>query len=98
MSYERDTVDTDRIMFEVYRDVGPHGQYRVVYFTELEEHERDREIAAAFKGEHVLDGFIAGRDRDAARSLIAAILGSLNGGAAISTAEFEARLQPYLVR
>ena len=45
-------------MFEVYRDVTYGTRYRVVYFTELQDHNKELEINRAMAGEHFVDGFI----------------------------------------
>ena len=50
-------------MFEIYRDIGYGGAYKVVYFTELGEHDKEKEIDDAMRGEHVFDGFLLHRER-----------------------------------
>ena len=62
---------SDKVMFEVYRDSGYDGRYRVVYFTELNEHNKTAEINRALAGEHVLDGFLAASRTAEAKGLIA---------------------------
>jgi hypothetical protein len=92
------TVMTDekRVMFEIYRDADDLGRFRVVYFTELGEHEKELEIAAAFRGEHVFDGFILTRERFQAKSAINTILDRLNNGEAVGQAEIERELRPFM--
>lgn len=90
------TVDEKRIMFEIYRETADDLLYRVVYFTELGEHERETEIGKAVRGDHVLDGFILSRDRSQAKEAIAEILESLNNGESIETADMERRLRPFI--
>ena len=92
------TVMTDekRVMFEIYRDADDQGRFRVVYFTELGEHEKELEIAAAFRGEHVFDGFILTRERFQAKSAINTILDRLNNGEAVAQAEIERELGPFM--
>jgi hypothetical protein len=92
------TVMTDekRVMFEIYRDADDQGKFRVVYFTELGEHEKELEIAAAFRGEHVFDGFILTRERFLAKSTINTILDRLNSGEQITQGEIERELRQFM--
>src|SRR5205807_6967291 len=50
--------ESDKIMFEIYRETEYTGKYRVVYFTELQDHNKETEINHAMAGEHFFDGFI----------------------------------------
>ena len=38
---------SDKTMFEIYREEGYGRKYRVVYFTELNDHNRETEISKA---------------------------------------------------
>jgi hypothetical protein len=88
--------DEKRVMFEIYRDAEDQSRFRVVYFTELSEHERELEIAAAFRGDHVFDGFILTRERFQAKSAINTILDRLNKGEAVDQADIARELGPYM--
>ena len=44
--------ESDKIMFEVYKEATYSGKYRVVYFTELQDHNKEAEINRAMAGEH----------------------------------------------
>ena len=44
--------ESDKIMFEIYRETTYTGKYRVVYFTELQDHNKETEISRAMAGEH----------------------------------------------
>ena len=37
-------LESDKIMFEIYKEGAYGDNYHVVYFTELEDHEKDKEI------------------------------------------------------
>jgi hypothetical protein len=93
--------ESDKIMFEVYREPGFNRQYRVVYFTELEEHDRDAAINAALAGERFYDGFINAADSVAAKQMLDTFLDRLNNGASVSASatsdELEALLTPFLM-
>jgi hypothetical protein len=92
------TSDTKKLMFEIYRDTSLTGQYKVVYFTELGEHDKDIEIADAMRGEHIFDGFLLHRERQEGKQVVDQILGELNRGANIDPASIEEKLKPYLAR
>lgn len=92
------TSDTKKVMFEIYRDASLTGQYKVVYFTELGEHDKDTEIADAMRGEHVFDGFLLHRDRQEGKQVVDEILGELNRGAELDPAAIEERLKSYLAK
>ena len=55
----------DKIMFEIYRETEYTGKYRVVYFTELQDHNKESEINHAMAGEHLYDGFLRSYRKDA---------------------------------
>jgi len=88
--------DEKRIMFEIYREAVDDRCYRVVYFTELGEHERETEISNALRGDHVFDGFILSRERFRAKEAVAGILDRLNNGVALNSTEIERELQPFM--
>jgi hypothetical protein len=90
------TTDTKKLMFEIYREAAFSGRYKVVYFTELGEHDKETEIADAMRGEHVFDGFLLHRDRNGAKLLVEQLLERLNHGEAITASDIEQALQPYL--
>ena len=89
-------LDEKRIMFEIYRDAVDDRRYRVVYFTELGEHERETEISNAARGDHVFDGFILARERSGAKEAVAGILDRLNRGAPLDSADIERELKPFI--
>ncbi len=75
---------SDKIMFEIYREDGYDRQFRVVYFTELDDHNKEREISSAMSGEHFFDGFIHEGRKEEGKQKIADILSRLNAGEALS--------------
>ena len=48
-----------KTMFEIYRETDYNRAFRYVFFTDLDEHNRGKEIARAAAGETVFSGFIA---------------------------------------
>ena len=83
-------------MFEIYREAVDNGRYRVVYFTELGEHERETEIGNALRGDHVFDGFILSRERGPAKQVVQHILERMNHGLPVDPVDIERELKPYL--
>jgi len=86
---------SDKIMFEIYKETAYTGGYRVVYFTELQDHNKESEISHAMAGEHFYDGFIKNYRKEQAKEVINNILARLNSGEDMSPAEVERQLQPY---
>ena len=87
--------ESDKIMFEVYKEATYSGRYRVVYFTELQDHNKEAEINRAMAGEHFFDGFIRAYRKDQAKETIEKLLNRLNGGEKITKADFEKELRPF---
>jgi len=90
------TTDAKKVMFEIYRDAGYGGAYKVVYFTELGEHDRERQIDDAMRGEHIFDGFLLHRESQRAKHEVAVIIDRLNHGESLDTNAIEERLKPFL--
>jgi hypothetical protein len=88
--------DTKKLMFEIYREATFSGRFKVVYFTELGEHDKETEIADAMRGEHIFDGFLMHRDRNHAKQVVEEILDRLNRGELVDPSEIERTLQPFL--
>lgn len=91
------TSDTDKIMFEIFGLAGESRGFRVVYFTELDERERDKGIDQALAGDHVYDGFIAERHATEAKAAIDSLLGRLNQGEPMDRQQVETILAPHVV-
>jgi hypothetical protein len=85
-----------KIMFEVYREGGYDRRYRVVYFTELNDHNRDHELDRCLAGETFLSGFLAEASRKDARAIITGALRRLNDGDGLTPEGLAAELGPHL--
>lgn len=85
----------NKIMFEIYREAGYDRRYRVVYFTELDEHTKGVEIARATAGEHCFDGFLREDALPQAKAVIARLLERLNSGEPIDPRELDLALAEY---
>jgi hypothetical protein len=88
-------IESDKVMFEIYRESEFGQRYRVVYFTELDEHNREIEINEAMRGEHVFDGYLRNYAKQEGKRSVAAILERLNSGESVSAADIERELKPF---
>jgi hypothetical protein len=89
-------MEADKVMFEIYREAAYTGKYRVVYYTELNEHNKEWEINRALSGEHFYDGFIRNYRKDEAKDIIESILKRLNDGEKLAAADIEAALGEHI--
>jgi len=88
--------ESDKVMFEIYRETEYTGKFRVVYFTELQDHNKETEINHALAGEHFFDGFIKNFRKDEAKQIIDSILARLNNGESVDPQEIERALGEHM--
>jgi hypothetical protein len=88
--------ESDKVMFEIYKETEYTGRYRVVYFTELQDHNKESEINHALAGEHFYDGFLKNFKKDEAKEIINHLLERLNNGEAIGPQEIERALGEHI--
>lgn len=88
--------DSDKIMFEIYREASYNRRYKVVYFTELNEHNKEFEINRAMAGDHFFDGFLRGATKEDGKAIIDRTLERLNEGEKVRPDELERELAGYL--
>ena len=86
----------DKLMFEIYRDDSYSDEFRVVFYTELDDHNRDVEINRAMAGENFFDGYILALKKDRAKQCLEGILERLNAGEDISPARVAEELADFL--
>jgi len=89
-------MESDKIMFEIYREAAYTGKYRVVYYTELNEHNKEWEINRAMAGEHFYDGFLRDYRKDEGKDIIESLLQRLNDGEKLAPADIEAALGEHI--
>ena len=87
---------SDKVMFEVYREGHYNTTYRVVYFTELNDHNREQEFNRALAGDHYLDGFLAGTTKAQGKEVITAFLARLNDGEDLAPDALRTELAEFL--
>lgn len=88
--------ESEKTMFEVYRESTYTGKYRVVYFTELQDHNKETEINRAMAGDHYMDGFIRNFGKEEAKQIIDGLLDRLNAGEFIPPDAFARELGEHL--
>ncbi|MBV9608942.1 MAG: hypothetical protein JO187_05245 [Acidobacteria bacterium] len=89
-------MEADKVMFEIYREAAYTGKYRVVYFTELNENNKEFEINRAMSGEHFYDGFIKNYKKDEAKEIIDGLLRRLNNGEKLTAEDVEKALGSHV--
>jgi hypothetical protein len=89
--------EADKVMFEIYRETEYSGKFRVCYFTELQDHNKETEINHALAGEHFFDGFIRNFRKDEAKEIINSILTRLNNGERLDAKEVERALGEHII-
>jgi hypothetical protein len=89
-------MQSERVMFEIYRETDFDRRFRVIYYTELSEHNRETEINRAMAGEHVFDGFLRNWRKDEAKKVIADYVAALNDGRPIDNESLAQRLAEHL--
>ena len=88
--------ESDKVMFEIYRETEYSGQYRVVYFTELNDHNKETEINHALAGEHFYDGFIKSYGKEEAKEIISNLVERLNQGERVAPEDVERALGDHI--
>lgn len=89
-------LEADKVMFEIYREAQYSGRFRVVYFTELGDHNKEWEINRALAGEHFYDGFIKNWRKEQAKAIIEDFIRRLNEGKNLTPQQLEEALCDYL--
>jgi hypothetical protein len=89
-------IQSEKVMFQIYRESAFNRRYRVVYFTELDEHNKDGEINDALRGEALFDGYLRNYTKEEAKRVVASLLARMNSGEAVNAAEIEEQLKPFL--
>jgi hypothetical protein len=70
--------ESDKTMFEIYREGDFNKKFRVVYFTELDEHNKEAEINHALLGEPIFSGFLRDDMKSQGRMIIDEMIKEMN--------------------
>jgi hypothetical protein len=88
-------IESQKIMFEIYREPSG-GRFRAVYFTELDEHNKEKEINDAMRGDHIFDGFLRNLTKEEGKRAVNEILERLNRGEKVNPADIANALKAFL--
>ncbi|MEO8209108.1 MAG: hypothetical protein ABI840_00995 [bacterium] len=89
--------ESDKTMFEIYREKEFNKKFKVVYYTELTEHNKEVEINRALSGQTIFDGFIKDNSKELGKVVIKEILNEMNSKSeSLSADEIKKRLSEYL--
>lgn len=89
--------ESDKTMFEIYREKEFNRKFRVVYYTELTEHNKETEINRALNGETIFDGFLIDLNKDNGKIIIKDLIKEMNAnGETIPREEIMKRLNGFL--
>ena len=88
--------ESDKTMFEIYRETSYSGKFKVVYFTELQDHNKVTEINHALAGEHFFDGFLKNFGKEEGKKIIDKLLGRMNGGEQLKPEDVAGALGEHL--
>ncbi len=84
-------------MFEIYRQKDFNRKFKLIIYTELNEHNKETEINRAMDGESVFDGFLKDSTKENAKLVLKELLAEMNKKEeAMSEAEIKERLSEYL--
>mgnify|MGYP003524059190 FL=1 len=75
--------ESEKTMFEIYREKEFNKKFKVVYYTELTEHNKEAEINHALNGETIFDGFIKDISKEQGKILIKELVDEMNSGAKV---------------
>ena len=70
----------DKIMFGIYKESENDKPYQIIYFTELDEQERDTAMDRFVEGETIYTGFLKTTCLDEGKQLLADYLARWNDG------------------
>ena len=89
--------ESDKTMFEIYREKDFNKKFRVVFYTELTEHNKEFEINQALNGETIFDGFLKDLRKDDGKAVIRDLLKEMNSGEnALNREDIRIKLQDFL--
>ncbi len=89
--------ESDKTMFEIYREKEFNKKFKVVYYTELTEHNKESEINRAMNGETVFDGFLKDNLKDNGKAVIRELIRDMNNnGSMMSKEDIKKKLEEFL--
>jgi len=70
----------EKVFFGIYKESGCDKRYQILYFSELDEHERDAAMNRFVEGETIYTGFLKKACLDQGKQLLADHLARWNAG------------------
>ncbi|HRE41656.1 MAG TPA: hypothetical protein PLG90_09995 [Ignavibacteria bacterium] len=90
--------ESDKTMFEIYREKDFNKKFRLIIYTELNEHNKHTEINRALDGETIYDGFLKDLTKNDGKKILAEIVKEMNeNNKAYTKEEIDVRLEKFLV-
>jgi hypothetical protein len=90
--------ESDKTMFEIYREKDFNKKFKCIIYTELNEHNKHAEINRAMDGESVFDGFLKDLTKKEGKKILTELIDEMNQkGTAYSSEEIKERLKEFLV-
>lgn len=65
-------------MFEIYREKGFNRKFKLIIYTELNEHNKETEINRALDGDTVFDGFLKDSRKEEAKKILKDMISEMN--------------------
>ena len=89
--------ESDKTMFEIYREKEFNKKFKVVYYTELTEHNKEAEINHAIAGETIYDGYIKDNTKEKGKIITKEMIDEMNSNQSpIDKEEIVKRLEECL--
>lgn len=90
--------ESDKTMFEIYRERDFNKEFRLILYTELTENNKHTEINKALDGDTIFSGFINDIKKEEAKVTLSELVKEMNKSEEpLPEAEIHERLKEYLV-
>lgn len=88
---------SEKSMFEIYREKGFNKKFKLIIYTELNEHNKEAEINRALDGDTVFDGFLKDNRKEEAKKTLKGLIDEMNmNDNALSEEIIREKLADYL--
>ncbi len=89
--------ESDKTMFEIYREKEFNKKFKAVFYTELTEHNKESEINQALNGETIFDGFLKDINKEKGKIAVKDLLREMNSNeTAVSREDIKKKLEEFL--
>jgi hypothetical protein len=89
--------ESEKTMFEIYQEKEFNRKFKVVYYTELTEHNKEMEINRALNGETIFDGYLKDLRKEEGKKIIRDMIIEMNKNEeALTRDEIKERLKECL--